>query len=53
MLKHISGRSNRVVDALSRRQLFLIVMEVKVVGFDELKNLYPEEPYFYLAWKAC
>ena len=53
MLKHRSGKSNRVVDALSRRQLLLIVMQVEVVGFDELKNLYPEDPDFAEAWKAC
>ena len=53
MLKHRSGRSNRVVDALSRRQLLLTVMQVEVVGFDELKDLYPKDPNFAEAWKAC
>ena len=53
MLKHRSGRSNWVVDALSGRQLLLIVMQVEVVGFDELKNLYQEDPNFAKAWKAC
>ena len=24
-----------------------------MVGFDELKNLYPEDPDFAKAWKAC
>ena len=53
MLKHRSGRSNRVADALSRRQLFLTLMQVEVVGFDELKNLYPEDLDFAEAWRAC
>ena len=53
VLKHRSGKSNRVADALSRRQLLLIVMQVEVVGFDELKNLYPKDPEFSEAWKAC
>ena len=53
VLKHRSGRSNRVVDALSRRKLLLTTMQVEVVGFEELKNLYPEDPDFYEAWKAC
>ena len=43
VLKHRSGRSNRVADALSRKQLFLTVMQVEMVGFDELKNLYPND----------
>lgn len=53
VLKHRSGRSNRVADALSTRQLLLTVMQVEVVGFDELKNLYQEDPDFAEAWKAC
>ena len=53
MLKHRSGRSNRVADALSRRQLLLTVMQVEVVGFDKVKNLYQEDPNFSEAWKAC
>ena len=53
LLKHRSERSNRVADALSRRQLLLTVMQVEVVGFNELKNLYPKDLDFVEAWKAC
>ena len=52
MLKHRSGRSNRVLDALSRRQFFLTTMKVEVVGFNELKNLYLDDVDFAEAWKA-
>ena len=31
----------------------MIVMQVEVVGFDELKNLYPKDPNFVETWKAC
>ena len=31
----------------------LTIMQVEVVGFDELKNLYPEDPNFSKVWKAC
>ena len=33
--------------------MFLTIMSVEVVGFDELKNLYPEDLDFVEAWKAC
>ena len=33
--------------------MFLTVMQVEVVGFDELKNLYLEDHDFAEAWKAC
>ena len=45
-LKHTSGKSNRVIDALNRRHLLLTEMQIEVVGFKELMNLYPEDPDF-------
>ena len=51
-LKHKSGKYNKVVDALSRRHLLLIEMQIEVIGFKELMNLYPEDPNFTEAWKA-
>jgi RNase H-fold protein (predicted Holliday junction resolvase) len=53
LLKHRSGRSNKVVDALSRRQNLLTEMQIEVVGFNELKNLYPKDLDFVEAWRAC
>ena len=49
-LKHRSGKSNRVVDGLRRRQLFLTEMKIEVVGFKEISNLYLKDPNF---GKAC
>ena len=53
VLKHRSRGSNMIADALSRRHLLLTVMQVEVIGFDELKNLYQEDLDFAKAWKAC
>ena len=53
VLKHRSGKSNRVADALSRRHLLLTQMQIEVVGFKELTNLYLEDPDFAKTWKAC
>ena len=52
-LKHRSGKSNRVADELSRRHILLIEMQIEGVGFKKLTNLYPEDPDFAKAWKAC
>ena len=52
-MKHRSGKSNRVGDALSRRHLLLTQMQIEVVGFKELTNLYPKDPNFVEAQKAC
>ena len=49
----MSGKSNKVVDALSRRKHLLIEMQIEVVGFKELSTLYPNETDFGEAWKAC
>ena len=53
VFKHRSGKSNKVVDALSRKQILLIEMQIEVVGFKELSTLYPNDPNFGEAWKTC
>ena len=53
VLKHRSGNSNKVVDALSRRKLLLIEIQIEVVRMKELSTLYPDDANFGEAWKAC
>ena len=52
-IKHKSGVSNRVVDALSRRCSLVTEMKIQVLGFDEMKELYDTDPDFSEAWREC
>ncbi|XP_059658535.1 uncharacterized protein LOC132304844 [Cornus florida] len=45
-LKYKTSESNKVADALSRRNLLLTVISTQVIGFEELKNQYVADPYF-------
>ena len=53
LIKHKSGLSNRVANALSRRHSLLTEMKVEVLGFDETKELYDADPNFFEAWREC
>lgn len=44
---------NQVADALSRRHSFLNTMQVNVLGFEVLKELYPDDPFFGKIWTEC
>nr|GMC69232.1 Retrovirus-related Pol polyprotein from transposon RE1 [Ipomoea batatas] len=53
LLKHKSGATNRVADALSRRRSLLIVMQGEIIGFEVLKEQYAEDEDFNLIWKQA
>jgi hypothetical protein len=53
VLKHRFGRSNKVVDALSKRTTLLTTMIVEMVGLEEMKKLYEIDANFDESWKAC
>ena len=53
VIKHIAGSANKVVDALSRRCLILQEFQVKTLGFEHLKKMYSDDPYFKEAYEAC
>jgi len=53
VLKHITGQSNKVVDALSRKSIFVQQSQIQVLGFVFLKELYEKDLDFKEAFEAC
>jgi hypothetical protein len=53
VIKHISGTANKVVDALSRKCLLLQEFTVKTLGFDNLKEMYTDDPDFKEVYEAA
>ena len=52
VLKHISGNSNKVADALSRRPLVLQEFQVNVLGLKHLRDMYEENVDFKEVYEA-
>ncbi|KAJ0936397.1 putative nucleotidyltransferase, Ribonuclease H [Helianthus annuus] len=53
VIRHKSGASNTVADALSRRHSLLSSLRVQVTGFDSLSHLYQDDPDFRDHWDKC
>ena len=53
VLKHINGKVNKVVDALSRRCLIMQESQIHILGFDYLKDLYDIDADFKEALAVC
>jgi len=53
VIKHISGKSNKVANALSKVSLILHEFQVNVWGFEELKEMYRDDANFKYAYTAC
>jgi hypothetical protein len=51
-IKHKAGKLSQVADALSRRHSLLNTMQVQIVGFEVVKQLYKDDPDFGYAWKG-
>ena len=43
MIKHTSGKLNKVVDALSRVNFIVKELRVGVVGFEEMVDMYKDD----------
>jgi hypothetical protein len=52
VIKDISGTTKKVVDALSRKILLMQEFRVKTLGFDNLKEMYRDDPDFKEAYEA-
>ena len=52
-IKHKACVHNVVADDLSRKHALVTSMQVQVVGFDVLKELYEEDADFGEIWKVC
>ena len=52
MIKHITGTANKVVDALRGKCLHMKKFRVKTLGFDNLKEMYGDDPDFKEAHEA-
>jgi hypothetical protein len=53
VIKHISGTANKVVDALSRKCLLLQEFRVKILGFENLRDMYAGDADFGEAYEAA
>jgi hypothetical protein len=53
VIKHIFGITNKVVDALSKKCLLLQEFRVRTLGFDDLRNMYVDDPDFQEAYEAA
>jgi hypothetical protein len=52
VIKHISGTAKKVVDALSRKCLLLQDFRVKMLGFDDLRDMYADDQDFKEAYEV-
>jgi hypothetical protein len=53
VIAHIVGNANKVADALSRRCLTLQKFQVNTLGFENLEEMYSDDPYFKEAYEEC
>ena len=52
VIKHVSGKENKVADALSKKSLMVQESQIQVLGFDFLKDLYKSNLDFKEAYEV-
>jgi len=53
VIKYKKGKSNVVVDALSRRYTLLATLGSQILGFENICELYLQDPYFASIYDVC
>ena len=53
VIKYKQGKENVVADALSRRYVLLSTLDAKLLGFEHIKELYPEDREFSEIFTKC
>jgi hypothetical protein len=53
IVKYKKGKDNVVADALSRRNVLLNQLEVKVLGLENLNEMYNDDPEFLASYIHC
>ena len=53
VIKYKKGKTNVVVNALSRRYALFSTLETKFIGFEKIKELYDHDPDFASKYSAC
>jgi hypothetical protein len=52
VIKYIKGKENVVADALSRKCMLVTQLELNVIGFELIKDLYANDPYFVMLMQS-
>ncbi|XP_033139184.1 uncharacterized protein LOC117130421 [Brassica rapa] len=53
VIKYKQGKENIVADALSRRYVLLNTLDAKLLGFEQIKDMYESDPDFKEAYNSC
>ncbi|CAA7040564.1 unnamed protein product [Microthlaspi erraticum] len=53
VIKYKKGKDNVVADALSRRYTLLSTLDAKLLGFEQIKDLYASDSDFAEIYKSC
>jgi hypothetical protein len=53
VIKYIKGKENVMADALSRKCMLVTQLELNVVGFEHIKDLYEHDAYFANPYAKC